>query len=111
MTGKIRIKATTYKRKGKRVQRKSYLTSDRGKRGRTPKSMRWYEPKVHTGWEKDMPAKERRQLVLDAHGGDLLAAARSKQALANVSTDPETRAKSLSDARYFFGEYRKFKGA
>ena len=87
----------------------SYLRKDTGKKGRTPKSRRWYKPTVEMGWEKDMPVGERRELALDAHGGDLLATARSLQALSNVTTDSSTKQKAGVDAKFFFGEYRKSK--
>ena len=49
-----------------------------------------------------MPAKERRELVLEAYNGDYLTSARSKQALANVTRDQATKVAALADARYFF---------
>jgi len=106
---KLKIPAKTFRRRGKLVHRRAYLRSDVGKPGRTPISERWYHPKVETGWEKDMPAEERRKLMLDAHGGDYLAAARALQALANVTQDRTTRARAAADARYFYLEYRKYK--
>ena len=81
----------------------------RRKKKTTKKSKKWYSPKVHSGWKKDMPAKERRSLLLKAHKGSLLAAARSKQALANVTKDEETRVLALKDAEYFFSLHRKEK--
>ena len=73
-----------------------------------PKRKRkWFKPKVHSGWEKGMPAGERRELVLEAHGGDYLSAARSKQALSNISKDKETKRAAQVDADYFFRMYRK----
>lgn len=76
---------------------------------RASKEKRWYSPKVHSGWKKDMPAKKRRRLTLTAHEGSLLSAARSKQALANVTQDEETRVLALKDAQYFFEEHKKSK--
>jgi len=89
---KLRV---TAKRGGKRI---SYLTKDKGKPGRTPKRKRWFEPGVKMGWEKDMPMAKRRGLVLKAHGGDYLATARALQALANVTTDRETKKKAKAEA-------------
>ena len=103
----LRIPARTYGRKGKTIKRKSYLTPDRGKPGRTPKSKRWYSPKTEMGWEKDMAPSERRELALEAHEGDYLSTARALQALANVTTDKETKAKAREDAQYFFRLYRR----
>ena len=76
---------------------------------RTSKEKRWYAPKVRSGWEKGMPAKKRRRLTLSAHKGSLLSAARSKQALANVTQDEETKVLALEDAQFFFREHKKSK--
>jgi len=117
MAKKLRILGTTYKRKAYTdrfghkhpagvVHRKGYLTKDRGAPGRTPKSRRWYKPTTEMGWRKDMPAEERRELALDAHGGDLLSTARALLALSNVTTSEETKRLARSDADYFFRQYR-----
>lgn len=100
MAKKIRVTQT---RNGKRV---TFLTPDKGKPGKTPKSEQWYEPGVETGWKKDMPEGKRRRLVLQAHKGDELSSARSMQAKANVTTDRETEQKARADAVYFFGEHK-----
>jgi hypothetical protein len=68
---------------------------------------KWYHPKVEMKWHKDMGAEERRQNALLAHGGDELAAAQALQALANVTTDRETKRLARADARYFYGEHKK----
>jgi len=99
--GKIRV---TQVRKGKKI---TFLTEDKGKPGKTPEAERWYEPGVETGWEKDMPTMKRRRLVLRAHKGDELASGRAMQALANVTTDRETKVRAGADASYFFREYRR----
>ena len=88
------------------VHRKSYLTPDKGGRGRTPESGRWYEHGAETGWSKSLPATERRELALGGHKGDVLAAARGLQALSNVTSDPTTRRLARADAQYFYREYR-----
>jgi len=98
---KIRV---TQIRKGKKV---TFLTEDKGKPGKTPKSKQWYESKVDTGWEKGQPENVRRDKVLRAHKGDELASARAMQALSNVTTDRETARKSRADAVYFFGKHRR----
>ena len=67
---------------------------------------KWFKPGISSGWKKDMPPKERRELVLEAHGGDYLSAARSKQALANVTKDPATKRAAQADAEYFLKMYR-----
>lgn len=119
-TALVKIPATTYKRgayvdryghkhPAKTIKREGYKKKVRRKRkGRTPKGKRWYAPKVHSGWEKTMPAGERRRLLLKAHGNPL-SAARSKQALANVTQDVETKELALADAKYFFEQHRRSK--
>jgi len=97
-----KIPATTVKRK---VAKKG----TRRKRRKPSKDKKWLTPKVHSGWSKSQPATTRRKLLLKAHKGDLLAAARSKQLLANVTQDEPTRELALKDAQYFFQEYKKEK--
>lgn len=113
---KLRVKRKAYTaiRDGKKVKvskSKSFLIKDRGAKGRTPESEKFFEPKVHTGWQADMPAEERRRKVLRAHKSDALAAARSMQALSNVQhrINPDTAQKAKSDADYFFALNRKKK--
>ena len=60
---------------------------------------------METGWQKDMPEGKRRELVLKAHKGDELAAARSMISLSNVTTDKETHAAARSDGLHFLKEY------
>lgn len=68
----------------------------------------WYKPEVSdTGWHKDLDIKTRRTLALKGHKGDMLATARSLQALANVTEDKPTASKARADARYFFDEHRR----
>lgn len=115
---KLRVKRKGYTRKGytrkdgtrvkaSRVGGSSYLTKDRGKRGRTPKSERWYKPTTEMGWRKDMSATERRRLALKAHDSDNLSTARALLALSNVTTDPETKRLTKADAEYFFERHEK----
>ena len=73
------------------------------------KKVNWFDPKTHSGWSKNMPAGERRKLVLEAHDYDYLAAARSKQALANVTADKATKKVALADAKYFYRIYNSEK--
>ena len=70
------------------------------------KKTRWFHPKVKSGWSKVLSQRRRRQLTLKAHHGDLLSAARGKQALANVTSDRVTKELAQKDARYFFQQYR-----
>jgi len=81
----------------------------RRRKKKSSKEKKWYQPKVRSGWKKDMPARKRRRLLLKAHRGSLLSAARSKQSLANVTQDEETRVLALADAKYFFEEHKKSK--
>ncbi|MDD4985928.1 MAG: hypothetical protein PHQ43_09075 [Dehalococcoidales bacterium] len=92
----------------RKIKKVTFLIKDRGAPGRTPKEDRFFHPKVHTGWEADMPAKKRRGLMLKAHGGNALSTARALQALHNVSfrTAPAAAAKAQADAKFF---YRKHK--
>lgn len=64
---------------------------------------------TRSGWSKTKPAGERRKAVLRAHKGNLLSSARSKQALANVTKDAQTKRLAQADATYFYREYRKSK--
>jgi hypothetical protein len=66
---------------------------------------KWFKPETHSGWEKQMDTRERRRLVLIAHDGDELSAARSLQALANVTQDKATKREAALDARFFFRSY------
>lgn len=86
------------------MARKRNKRKDNGER-------QWFQYAVrrHTGWRKTQSATTRRRLALRAHKGDLLATARALQALANVTTDPETKHKAQADADYFFKRYRKSK--
>ncbi|MDG6912627.1 MAG: hypothetical protein JRN35_06040 [Nitrososphaerota archaeon] len=126
--GILRVKRKAYKRKGytrraytradgtrvkaahvgpSSVPMGTFTVSDRGKPGRTPKSQRFYHPKVKTGWHKDSPLACRRAKVLRAHKGDNLSAARAMQALANVTTDRMTKEEAQLDANYFYNRYSR----
>jgi len=111
------IKRRGYRRKGyrrrdgtyvkpARVKATSYRAIDRGKPGRTPKGERWFNPETRTGWRKDMPQEERLRR-LHKGGVDDLTAARRVQALANVTTDRETKAKARADAKILFERHKK----
>ncbi len=113
----ITVKRKAYKRKaytrknGTRVKASSvgassFSVKDRGKPGRTPTREKWFAPRVTTGWSKDLPQAKRIRLVVKAHKGDLLASARSLRALANVSTDRETKQKASADATILFARYK-----
>jgi hypothetical protein len=102
----VRVKASS-------VPAGTFKVKDRGKRGRTPKSKQWFEPKVHTGWDKDQLAATRRSKLLSSTSKSMtshnryLQAGRRAQALANVTTDKRTKQLAEQDAEYFF---KKLKG-
>ena len=105
---KLTVRRKAYTRKdGTRVKSSTFKVKDRGAKGRTPKSEQWFEPSVKTGWSKDLAQSTRINKVVRAHGGDLLASARSMQALANVSTDAETSRKAKSDANILFKRHKR----
>ncbi len=110
MRKQLTVRRASYIRSdGTVVKAASYKIKDRGASGRTPKSERWFSPSVHTGWSKDSPQKTRIAKVVSAHKGDLLAAARSLQALSNVSTDPKTTRLAALDARVLFRRHASSK--
>ena len=84
-----------------KYKKKRYRIKDKGKKGRTPRRKRWFKSTVETGWKKDQPAKERRRNALKAHKS-ILSAARSMQALANVTTDRETKQLASADAKALY---------
>lgn len=71
---------------------------------------KWFEAGEPLGWSKDLSVSERRKRALKSRGGDALAAGRALQALANVTQDPETKAKAQADAKYFFSLHKRTKG-
>lgn len=73
------------------------------------KVVKWYKPKVHSGWHKTQSPTYRRRLALKAHKSNYLATARSLQALSNTTTDKQTKVLSKRDANYFFDMNRKHK--
>ena len=115
---KLRVKRKAHKRRAytrkdgthvsaTRVSGSTFKVKDRGKRGRTPKSKRWYEPTVETGWSKDSPQSTRLSRAVRAHKGDKLAAARGLQALSNVTTDPKTKRLADADAKILFKRHKE----
>jgi hypothetical protein len=69
----------------------------------------WFKVKVHSGWSKTMPASKRRELVLKSHKRNPLSSARAMQALANISSDHETKKLAHADAVYFYNLHQKGK--
>ena len=106
----IQVQRKAYVRKdGTPVKAATYFVKDRGQSGKTPESQKWYQHGVDMDWSKDMQTTTRRSNVLAAHKGDELATARSLQALANVTTDAETKSKATADAEYFFSRHKMAK--
>lgn len=107
---KIAVHRKAYTRKdGTHVKSSTFKIRDRGESGKTSDSERWYNPKVHTGWRKADSASTRRSRMLHSHKGNKLAAGRACQALANVTTDRQTKKLSRADALYFYDLNRKGK--
>ncbi len=71
--------------------------------------VKFFSPKVHTGWHKTQSATYRRRLALKAHGNDYLATGRGLQSLANTTEDAQTKRLAKADAKYFFDMNRKHK--
>ena len=99
----------TVKRRLKSGKTITYKVKDRGKPGKTPERERWFAPTISTGWSKSLPRAKRINLTVKAHKGDLLASARSLRALANITTDRETKQKASADAAILFARYEKQK--
>jgi len=95
--------------KSAKIGGSSFRVRDRGAKGKTPKRERWFEPQVETGWEKSQNQSVRRGKVLKAHNGDYLASGRAMQALANVTTDRETRKKARADAVHFMNRHKSYR--
>lgn len=103
----IQVQRKAYTRKdGTPVKAATFFVKDRGQPGKTPEPQKWYQHGVDMNWSKEMSTTTRRLNVLTAHKGDELATARSLQALANVTTDAETKSKATADAEYFFSRHK-----
>ena len=75
------------------------------KRKKKNNGSKWYSSGKPLNWSKKDSQTTRRREALRARKGDYLATARALQALANVTTDPETRRKSEGDSHYFLKMY------
>lgn len=106
MAKTLTVKRKGYWRKGKWIEPTTFQIKDKGAPGRTPKKERWFAPSVTMNWTKDMPVRERRENALIAHGNNYLSTARALQALANVTTDKDTKFEARKDAKYFFRLHR-----
>lgn len=69
---------------------------------------KWFNPKKHSGWKKDLKPSTRRSKLLRSTDKRLsmpsryVQAGRKAMALANVTKDEATARKSRADATYFF---------
>jgi len=72
---------------------------------------KWFDPKVHSGWKKNMDLVERRTKAFTAHGKNLLETARALLALSNVTQDQPTAKIAARDSRFFFLMNRRMKQA
>lgn len=72
---------------------------------------RWYQEATEgsrpLGWRKDMSREKRIRVALRNRRGDVLATARALNALANVTTDIETKRKARADASYLYKVHRQ----
>lgn len=72
---------------------------------------RWFQAATEgsrpLGWRKDMGQRQRIALAVKNRRGDTLAAARALNALANVTTDTETKRKARADASYLYKVHRQ----
>ena len=76
-------------------------------------SNKWYQDATEgskpLGWRKSMPQRERIRVALRSRRGNVLATARALNALANVTTDPDTKRKARADASYLYKMNRQRK--
>ena len=68
--------------------------------------VKWFEAGKSLNWRKEDTQTQRRRVALASRKGKLLPTARALQALANVTTDSETRRKAHADAQYFYALYK-----
>jgi hypothetical protein len=74
---------------------------------RKKKVVKWYKPKVHSGWTKNATPIARRRKVYASHKKNYLSSGRSMLALSNVSQDLKTSRLARQDANYFFRMHKK----
>ena len=71
----------------------------------------WYQEATEgsrpLGWRKDMGREKRLRTALRSRRGNVLATARALNALANVTTDVETKRKARADASYLYKVHRQ----
>ena len=97
------------------VPETTFMITDRGEPGRTPKEDRWFHPKRITGWHKTQEPSVRRSELFQSTDKKLsihdryVQAGRVIQELANVTTDIDTKKKAKIDAEYFFQKAKEQK--
>ena len=70
-------------------------------------SEKWFETGEPLNWHKEEGQAKRRAAALSSRNGNYLRTARALQALANVTTDSETKRKARADALYFFMKHKQ----
>ena len=70
------------------------------------KTVKWYKPKIHSGWSKDLTELGRRRKAYKSHK-TYLSTAKSLMALSNVSKDATTKRLAKSDAKYFYRKHKE----
>jgi hypothetical protein len=67
----------------------------------------WFHPGETIGWHKSKPQAARLRLAVQGKHGDVLAAARALQALANVTKDAGTKRAAAADAKVLYARHKK----
>lgn len=120
MAGRIRVvrrahARRSYSRRGRRIpstrvkRSRPFTVPDKGKRGRTPKSKRWFhaQPGALGGWNKNLTTEKRHEILKRRVQRDGYATVvRRLNALRNVSTDRETDILAEKDMAYLKKRYR-----
>ena len=77
---------------------------------------KWYNPEGHLKgtkksrvgeWHKNKSMEARRKAAINSKKGNYLSAARSLQALANVTKDSATKRAAQADAKYFYKKHKE----
>ena len=124
--GKIKVRRKGYRRKGffihrfgkkihikaTRVKPTTYKTKDRGARGKTPASKRWFHAKrkLKVGnreWKATHQAKSRRSVLSSlVKKRGYATVIRELNVLRNVTTDRKTKQAAESDMKWLKKKYR-----
>lgn len=71
------------------------------------KKKKWFKPGRKLNWQKDLSQSVRIARALKSRRGNVLKTARALKALANVTTDEETKRKANVDAKKLFELHRR----